>query len=70
VLQLTSKIKAIMNEKLYAYAFGTFHIQEKVNVFNVKIITRFSKINLWSKQWHPILRWTNVVAHSKTLCIN
>jgi hypothetical protein len=46
VLQLTSKIKAIMNEKLYAYAFGTFHIEEKVNVFNVKIITRFSKINL------------------------
>jgi hypothetical protein len=35
-----------MKSFAYAYAIGTFHIKEKVNVFNVKNLARFSKINL------------------------
>jgi len=37
-----------------AYAINTSHINEKVNVLNVKDLGRSSKINLGSKQWHPI----------------
>jgi hypothetical protein len=35
-----------MKSSMYAYVIGIFHTKEKVNVFNVKIIARFSKINL------------------------
>ncbi len=31
---------------MYAYAIGTSHTKEKVNVFNVKDLTRSSEINL------------------------
>jgi hypothetical protein len=35
-----------MNFFTYAYAISTSHIKEKVNVFNVKNLSRSSKINL------------------------
>jgi hypothetical protein len=33
-----------MKSSMYAYAIGTSHIKEKVNVFNVKDLARCSKI--------------------------
>jgi hypothetical protein len=48
-----------------AYAISTSHINEKVNVLNVKDLARSSKINLWSKQWHPISKWTSTKWHIK-----
>jgi hypothetical protein len=46
-----------MKSFVYAYAIGTSHMKEKINVFSVKDLARSSKIILWSKTWHQISRW-------------
>jgi hypothetical protein len=47
ILQLKSKIEAIMNERFcVSRCIGTSRTKEKVNVFSVKDLIRSSKINL------------------------
>ncbi len=52
-----------MKSSMSAYAIGTSHIEEKVNVLNVKDLARSNKINLWFKQWHPISKWIGTKWH-------
>ncbi len=59
-----------MNFFAFAYAIGTSHIKENVNVLSVKDLAKSNKINLWSKQWCWISRWTGTKWHIfETLCI-
>jgi hypothetical protein len=50
-----------MKSYVYAYAIGTSHIKEKVNVFNDKNLPKSRKI-FWIKKWLQISRWTVVLS--------
>jgi hypothetical protein len=52
-----------MKSSMCAYAISTSHIEEKVNVLNVKDLGRSSRINLWSKPRHPFSKWTSTKWH-------
>jgi hypothetical protein len=53
VLQLRSKTEVITNQMFCAYAIGTSHIKEKVNVFNVKDLAwSICDLNNGIKSWN------------------